>query len=551
MKQFIYTGIFISLFIFNCRILKSQELNLPPELFSRAEKSLYTETSLDSDVVKFCNAIGRMSKFAHVESFGKTIIGNALMMVVLANPMVTTPAEAVASGKPVIYIEANIHAGEIEGKEASMQLMREICFGPKSSLLENQILIFCPNYNPDGNDKLSATSRGSQDGSPRLTGVRASGEGYDLNREGIKAEALESKALLKNIIVRWDPLLFIDLHTNNGSWHGYALNYAPAFLSAGMPLTTGYISDSLLPAVTRTVLGRSGIPVFFHGYMNMKQGEQTTYSTYSHLPRYLVNYIGLRNRMAILSETFSHDSFEKRVLSNYLFLVSVLEFTSAHSIEMQKIVTDADNETIQLIKEKGGILEKGVEYNIAAAQKPIDLLTRETEEYKDENGRTRRRPTGRLFWIQNVKHFNHFEPDLLSVVPCGYIFPAELKNVAAKLEEHGIRVTTLSKKTGIEGQQFIITKYSQDSRPSYGSHKMVKAEGQFTTKKIKAEAGSYYVDMRQPLAWLIFYMLEPRSDDGLLLWNYFDDYLLPKGVEKGNVAYPVLKLMKPLEEDKR
>jgi hypothetical protein len=525
----------------------SQALQLPAELFSRAEKSVYTETTLSSEVGQFCQAIGKMSSFAYTESFGRTKEGKDLMMVVLANPGVTSPAEAEASGKPVIYIQGNIHAGEVEGKEASIQLIREICFGPKTSLLDNQILIFCPNYNPDGNDKLSATSRPSQDGSPKMTGVRASGEGYDLNREGIKAEALESKYLLKNIITKWDPLLFIDLHTDNGSWHGYALNYAPAFLSAGIPSTTGYVSDSIFSSVTRAVLARSGIPVFFHGYMNMRQGEQTTYSTYSHLPRYIVNYEGLRNRMAILSETFAHDSFEKRVLSNYLFLVSVLEYTNSHSRQIKNIVREADAETIKLVSEQAGKLKKGVVYEIAAAEKPIDLLIRETEEYKDENGRTRRRATGRLAWTQNVKHFNHFEPKVTATVPFGYVFPAELKNVADKLSEHGIKISTLQKKSRIEAELFNISKYTRAQRPSYGNHNTVTVEGNFIAKNAVADAGSYYVDMRQPLAWLIFYMLEPQSDDGLLFWNYFDDYLLPKGVEKGNITYPVLKLMKPIK----
>ena len=536
----------IASIMLQCEIY-SQDIALTRSLYSRAERTLYTETSRDSDVVNFCSAIGKLSPLAHVESFGKTALGNDLMMVVLSDPAVSTPEEAIASGKTVIYIEANIHAGEVEGKEASMQLMREICFGTKRGLLDHQILIFCPNYNPDGNDKLSATSRYSQDGSPELTGMRASGEGLDLNREGIKAEALESKSLLKNILLKWDPVLFIDLHTDNGSWHGYALNYAPAFLSAGMPATTSYISDSLLPAVAHTVLDRSGIPIFFHGYMNTKPGEQTTYSTYSHLPRYLVNYEGLRNRMAILSETFSHDSFEKRVLTNYLFLVSVLEYTSAHAQEMRNIVSQADLETVRTVKEHGGVLKKGVVYSIAAAEKPIGLLTRETEDYKDASGRTRKRATGRLFWITNVRHFNHFEPDIRSTVPFGYVFPGELKGVADKLSQHGIKVVTLSKKVRSGCEQFTITKYSREQRPSYGNHNLVKVEGGFSQKSMTIPAGSFYVDMRQPLAWLIFYMLEPQSDDGLLLWNYFDDYLLPRGVEKGNVAYPVLKLMKPLK----
>jgi dipeptidyl-peptidase-4 len=525
----------------------AQQLSIPPELFSRAEKTYYAETSLSSDVEKFCITIGKMSQYAHVESIGKTKEGRELMIVILANPKISTPEEASASGKPIIYIQANIHAGEVEGKEACMQLMRELCFGPKKPLLENQVLIFCPNYNPDGNDKLSATSRPSQDGSPKMTGARASGEGFDLNREGIKLEALESKALMKNIILKWDPCIFVDLHTDNGSWHGYALNYAPAFLSAGMPETTSYVNDSIFPAVTRSVLDRSGIHVFFHGYMSMRQGEQTTYSTYSHLPRYLVNYMGLRNRMAILSETFSHDSFEKRVLSNYLFLVSLLEYTAARTGDLLKVVMNADESTVNLITAGGGKMRKGVSYDIAAAGKPIDLLTRETVEFKDQNGRTRRKATGRLIWIDSVKHFSHFEPKISSVVPLGYIFPASLKTVAEKLQEHGIIVTTIKKKTRIEAEEFLITKYSRAPKPSYGNHNTVTVDGTFANRSVYADAGSYYVDMRQPLAWLIFYMLEPQSDDGLLLWNYFDDYLIPRGVEKGNLPYPVLKLLKPLK----
>jgi hypothetical protein len=547
MKNTSFFLIITALLGFNTFRVSSQSFRIPDELLSRAERTVYTETSLSSDVVKFCEAIGKLSSFAHVESFGKTKGGNDLMMVILANPKISTPEEARASGKPVVYIQGNIHAGEVEGKEASIQLIREICFGPKTALLENQILIFCPNYNPDGNDKLSTTSRPSQDGSPKLTGERSSGEGYDLNREGIKLEALESKALMKNIN-KWDPMLFIDLHTDNGSWIGYALNYAPSFLSAGMASTTGYLVDSLLPSITTTTFQRSGLYIFSHGYMSMRPGQQTTFSTYSHLPRYIVNYFGLRNRFAILSETFAHDSFEKRVLSNYILLVSILEYTSKHSGEMMTVIKNADNETVKIIADQGGKIKKGVVYEIAAKKDSIDLLTREVKPFTDENKRVRNRPTGRLLWIQNVKHFDHFEAKIFATVPFGYVFPAALKNVADKLAEHGIKVVTLPKKTKVETEQFNITKFTKAARASYGSHNTVTVEGSFVTKSAVAEQGSYYVDMKQPLAWLIFYMLEPQSDDGLLFWNYFDDYLISKGVEKGNIQYPVMKLMKPINQ---
>ncbi|MGQ9621571.1 MAG: M14 family metallopeptidase [Bacteroidales bacterium] len=544
--KFLFTCLLILLF-FPDKYSFAQQLNIPRKLFSRAELTQFMETSLNADVKAFCEAVGALSNVAHTEVFGKTKEGNDLIMVVLANPKVITPAEATVSEKPVIYIQGNIHAGEVEGKEACLQLIREICFGPKTPLIDNQILIFCPNYNPDGNDKLSATNRLSQDNSPQLTGSRVSGEGYDLNREGIKLEAAEAKAFMKNIILKWDPALLIDLHTDNGSWHGYTINYAPAYQSAGLAAVTNYVKDKILPAATKSMYDRSGIPVFFFGNLRQKEGEPVTFSTYSHLPRYIVNYMGLRNRMAILSETFSHDKFEKRVLSNYLFLVSVLEYTNEHTGEIKEIIRNADAETIKTISEKGSKIERGVNYRIAATEKSISLLMRETEEYTGSDGRQKLRATGKLYWTDSVRYYDHFEPVKTSSVPYAYIFPAELTSIADKLREHGIQVAVLEKKRVVDAVQYSISKYSKEPRAIYGGHNVVRVEGSFKKTKFTADKGSYYVDMRQPLAWLIFYMLEPESDDGLLLWNFFDEYLISRGVEKGNVPYPVLKVMMPVD----
>ncbi len=539
--------LFIPVLIFSIGNSFPQQFTIPPELFSRAERTWYEETSLNSDVASFCKTAGSMSKYAHTEVFGKTKEGNDLIMVVLANPEISTPEEAISSGKPVIYIQGNIHAGEVEGKEASLQLIREICFGPKTKLIDNQILIFCPNFNPDGNDKLSATSRPSQDGSPALTGARVNGEGYDLNREGIKLEAIESKAFMKNIIHKWDPDLLIDLHTDNGSWHGYTINYAPAYKTVGHDIITDYVQDKILPEATKSMNERSGIPVWFFGNLTQKTGESPVYSTYSHMPRYIVNYMGLRNRMGILIETFSHEKFEKRVLSNYLFLVSLLEYTNSHAGEINEITRSADSETVRLISEFGGKMEKGVKYKIAEAEKTIQLLMRETEEYQTVDGRTRIKATGKLYIADNIRYFDHFLPVKSAVVPFGYVFPGTLSNVAEKLKEHAIKVSILDIRHPIEAEEYLIESFNRDSRAIYGGHYPVRVEGRFIRKKLTAEKGYYYVDMRQPLAWLIFYMLEPESDDGLLYWNFFDNYLENRGIEKGPVPYPVLKLMKPID----
>jgi len=287
MKNKLLLLFFISLLI-TLPKLPAQKIGYPDELLTRAEKTLYTETSLSAEVSTFIQVLADNCTFARVEQIGSTKEGRPLEIVVMADPMVENAKEARASGKPIIYIQGNIHAGEVEGKETCMKIMRDIAFGTRKDLLDNQIIIFCPNYNPDGNDNLGENRR-SQEGSPLLTGVRASGEGYDLNREGMKAEAIEVKALLEKLIIPWDPTLFVDLHTDNGSWHGYAVSYAPAYQTVGHPEPNNYLSENMFPFITKKVRERSGIQVFWHGYLRMREGQQSTFGAYSHLPRYMVN----------------------------------------------------------------------------------------------------------------------------------------------------------------------------------------------------------------------------------------------------------------------
>ena len=524
--------------IFICLTSFSQKISLPDELFTRAERTNYEETSLHKDVMDFVTAMEKHSELAHLEIIGFSKQGRDIPLVVMADPPIKTPAEAVKSGKPVIYIQANIHAGEIEGKEACMELMREIAFGTKRQLLLNQIIMFCPIYNADGNDSLSANNRRSQEGSPGLTGIRSSGEGYDLNRDGLKIEALETQALIKNVILKWDPVLFIDLHTTNGSWHGYSLTYAPGNHTAGHPGTTNYLMNKLFPEVRDKVKERSGLDIYLYG--NFREWPPERYVATPHRPRFLTNSMALKNKLAILVETFAHDRFEKRILSNNVFLTSILEYTNTHGDEIQELVGRVKEEIVQQIIDNAGNFQKGVQFRIAQLGEPSDLLVYDVEEFVDENGRKRRRRTNRRVWKPNVRMMQRYEPAQMSTVPRGYVFPAELINVADKLKEHGVKVEVLDKTTSFEGEEFIITNFTQEERV-YQKHRLVKIEGVFQKTTKEMPAGSFHVDIAQPMAYLVFYMLEPESDDGLIIWNYFDDYLKKNGVENNNVPYPVFK----------
>ncbi len=458
----------------------SQAQNIyPPELFSRAEKTNFEETTLSKEVREFVNTLNELSDIVTVEVFGQSKSGQDLQLVIMADPPIKTPEEAKVSGKPVIYIQGNIHAGEVEGKEATMTLMREIAFENKRYLLDNQIILFCPNYNPDGNDKLADNNRRNQDGSPRLTGERASGEGFDLNREGLKLEALEAKALVKNVFNRWDPALFVDLHTDNGSWHGYAVNFAPAFHTTGQIEPTRFTKENILPWVEKDIVNRTGILTWWHGYYRKRPDENGVFTAYSHQPRYMTNYVGLRNRMGILSESFAHLLFELRYEATYRLVESILRYTNDHAQEIKEMIAKADLETIEIIKQQGGSLQKGVRYALIEEPEYVDILARETVMEEDENGRRRTQATGKIYWEDSVKHYNSFVPTLLSTVPKAYYFNQDFSSIADKLQEHGIKVTQLTDRVKVEGEEFIIKENKKDARSRFPGHSPVSLVGEF------------------------------------------------------------------------
>ena len=512
-------------------MLSAQITGYPDPLYSRPERTRYAETSLHSDVVSFVESLRQNSGLVHIESIGISNGGRSIPLVIMADPVVTNPDEARSSGKLVIYIQGNIHGGEVEGKEASMQLMREIAFGKMKYLLDNQVLIFCPLFNADGNDALGPNNRPNQDGSPYLAGQRTSGQGYDLNRDGMKLETIEGKAFMERVMLRWDPLVVVDLHTTNGTWHGYAITTAPGMATAGHPGTTQYIQNELFPWVNEKVKERAGYDIFYYG--DFYEYPPRTFYGMAAEPRYLTNSVALRNRLSILVETFSHDRFEKRISSNIVYLTSLLEYTGANSQEIQNLTKTIDKEVVQEIRNSGGTLQKGVAFEYTQPGQKTDLLV-----YEVKSGKR----TGKRVWFSDVKLMNQFSPVRHSIVPKEYVFPSELTQVAAKLREHGIEVTQTAQNATYSGENFTITRWNRDAT-SYQGHRMASVDGSFTVGTAAIPAGSWYVDMAQPLAYLIFYLLEPNSDDGLVVWNYFDDYLIEHNVNTTPVSYPVFKVL--------
>lgn len=512
------------------------QVKWPSDLVLTPEKSDFTKTSTYADVMQFIAHISTQSDFIHVLSMGKSPEGKEIPVAVLSNPKVTSPEEARRSGKPVVYIQGNIHAGEVEGKEVIMMLMRDVLLGDKTFLLDHQIILFTPIYNTDSNDKMEKGIRPSQEDSPPEVGLRENSQGLDLNRDGIKLAAHETLALFGNIINRWDPQVFVDIHTTNGTWHAYSLTWAPSYHYAGEYSPHGY-TVNMLRSITQKIKEKYNLLLAPYGDYDLKEGWPVkNYYAYNHRPRYLVNQFSLRNRIAILSEAFAHERFYQRIHSTYTFVYEILEYINAHAEEILSVNRQAEEATIRNVVEQAGRAKKGVRFKMIAAEKLNNFITYDHILSEDPDGTSRWVRIGKISSYDSVNYHGAFEPIKESIVPRGYVFPAKLNHIAEHLTKLGITVKQLEKAQTFSGEIFMVENLEKSTH-NFQGHFLATATGKFIPAKRSFKKGDYIVDLAQRLANLAFYVLEPESDDGLLTWNFFDNYFK----ENKSVEYPVFK----------
>ena len=521
--------------------VNAQSSGFSEAMITVAELSDFERTSTFAEVLSVVDALQASSDLVHRETLVTSLEGKNVPLLVLADPMVRTPEEARDSGKLVVYIQGNIHGGEVEGKEASLIAMREILYGDKQHLLENQILLFLPVYNSDGNDQMSDDSRPSQEMSPLLAGQRTA-HGYDLNRDGMIIDTIETAALYKNLIQRWDPDLLVDLHTTNGTWHGYSLTYAPSYHTAGDAAPSDYTSDVMLPAIRQSIKEKFNLDFNWYGGFDYRDWPPTELRTYHHAPRYLTNNMGLRNRMAILSETFAHDRFYKRVHAANAFVNEILEYSNRHAGEIRDINRQADARVVEQIEKNAGNYQNGVQFEMVALEEPLDLLSYKYIPFTADDGSQKFVRSSEIVEIKGVKNFNAFEAIKLATVPVAYVFPAELEVLAGKLDQHGIQVSRLEQVQDFRGESFKVVEIEKQNFVQ-NNHRNSRLLGAFEPESKSFSAGDYYVAMDNRLANLIFYLLEPEADDGLAYWNMFDIYLERELENASVVDYPVFKVL--------
>lgn len=533
---------------------------------TRPEATNYAETSRYDEVVSYMKAMAEASPQIHLTTFGYTYEGRPLPLAVVGASG-ATPEQVLSANKVRIYLQGNIHAGEVEGKEALLWLLRSIAKGERAAWPASVVLLIGPIYNADGNERISVVNRGTQNGPIGGTGQRTNAQNLDLNRDCTKLETPEARSMAM-LMTRYDPHVAIDLHTTDGSADsGYYLHYETSLNPNDSRATTGLLRDNLLPAVTKAIKAKHGWDCFYYGGVGRGEAERAWRSDVELAKaRYTSTYFGVRNKLGILVETYSYATFEDRIKANYWFLEDVIDYVAKNAEAVRSAVAAAESESVVG-------MELAVRQQLVKGDAPVPVVFAETASernpYVPDRPMRRRVPGGER--TETMPHYGTTVPTETSLAPRAYVLPAVtapasaqaagqtgmgpgmrgggpgaspsarvIAAVSDRLEAHGIRFFQTVRDQTVRGERFRIEQSTLAEREYQGTHRMRTLTGKWEATEQTVPAGSIVMPMDQPLARLAFLLCDPRSDDGFMAWNILDPVL---GGTPAPEFYPIIRTM--------
>ena len=466
------------------------------------------------------------SPLLRVEVFGRTAQGRELYLVRAAKPG--------RSPKPVLLAQAGIHAGEIDGKDAGLMLLRDIALRGKDKLLDRADLLFVPIFNADGHERTSPFNRPNQRG-PRSQGWRTTGQNLNLNRDYMKADTPEMKAMI-GLLRKYRPALYLDIHVTDGTDYQYDITFAfPGWggYYAHSPSIGRWLDRRYRPAVTAALARAGHIPgVYIDAADGRDPGKGIRLN--ADQPRYSTGYADLVRIPSVLVETHSLKPYRQRVLGTYVLLEESLRLVGADRprIEAAIAADRASRPRIETLSWK-------------PAPKPLfvipDFKGVAFAKYKSPaSGGSEVRYLGRPI-IQRMPVLGQV-PDEVVILPAAWWVPATKPDVIALLRLHGIEFETLAQPRTLSLD--MVRLIEAETTAADEGHIPLKAAGFVHARRQESfPPGSVRVQSAQPLGLLAAAMLEPESTDSLLAWNFFPEILQRTEYIEGYAIAPLAERM--------
>jgi hypothetical protein len=540
----------------------------PGDWRTAAEISGYRRTAgYDDSIAFFRRMAAAYPDKVRLESFGKSGEGRPLYVVMVSKDGVFDPEAVHRSGRAVVLVQNGIHAGEIDGKDASMALLREMVVTRSvAKLLDRAVVLFVAVLNPDGHERSGPYNRINQDG-PEEMGWRANGSNLNLNRDYMKLDTPEIRAVVA-LFTRWSPELVIDNHVTDGADYHHAVNHSIESSPDVHPGIASWVDRTFRPelevrAGRGTTIARF---VTFRNQADLTQGAEVTYFP----PRFANGYFVARNRPALLVETHMLKDYRTRVIGNYETMRAALEIVNEHTAILRDVVRQADRAT-----EAGG------------GQVPLRLdFTGKTAPWVLRGYRAEATPSdvSGTTWVRwtrepvelRVPLATELTPVLQVAVPAAYVVPPQFGDVIDVLEAHGLALRRTTRVWETDAEVYHCAEPTYQAEPyegrfvlTFGSkppsdvpipsaadpsreHPVYVPGCTARPERVTLPAGSAVVPMRQRAAKVAVHFLEPDAPDSAMSWGFFhaiferkeyaEPYVLEKLAREMLAKDPALKV---------
>jgi hypothetical protein len=477
----------------------------------------YTPTY--SEVIEMYNLLDKNYENAVLLEKGLTDCGKPLHLFIINNESEFNPEKIKAQGKSVLLINNGIHPGEPEGIDASLWFADDIIRNKDgiAKLLKNTVIIIIPVYNIGGHLNRSAFNRSGQT-TPYETGFRGNYANLDLNRDFTKCDSENALSFTK-IFTEWNPDVFLDTHTTNGSDHQYSITLIPPALALYPPLMEKFIRNKFLPDMYSEM--KKGqyelIPYVDYIYDDPKKGIAMTQEG----PRYSSGYASMFHSYGMITENQIYRNFPDRVKSCYQFINVLANFVSENSGAIKKSRADGIKESMDMKN-----------YSVAFQ---LDTTKFERMEFKGfEVDKNQISPVSGLPrfgydtskpYTERIKYFNFYAQTETVEVPEFYILPQSYRAIIERLNLVGIQYSRLQNDTLINVAVDYIDEFSSPAKPYNGHYYHDKVSTRSEKQTIQYYAGDFVIPVRQEKIKYLLEMLEPKASDSFFRWNFFDNIL--------------------------
>lgn len=523
--------------------IPSEQKSVSREWLTLFEKSKQQKSPSYEETIMYFQKFVDKTPYAKMFTIGISPQGREIKCMVVSGKENFSPEQAKKSGKAIVLIQNGIHAGEIEGKDACMLLLREMLVTKeKFNLLKNVILLIIPVFNVDGHERLSPFNRPNQNG-PLMMGWRTTAQNLNLNRDYMKADSPEMRSWLK-LFSSWLPDFVIDNHTTNGADYQYHVTYGLERHASISEHLSGWIKEKYLPHLVKNV-ERDGF--LSTRYIEFK-GDKITDGVidYPMLPRFSTGYCAVQNRICLLVETHSLKSFDNRVFSTKSMITHTIDFINSSSKELLALNKKADSGTLNYFYKRGKVLP--VEYEDAGD--PDTFSFKGFESYEEDSeiaGSKVVRYTNQPA-VFDVPLYNKSRIKIATNVPKAYLIPKEFANLMEIISLHGIKYHLLSKPAAVMVEKYKFHNDQFSVRPYEGRQQATFNAVRFDEMVIVPE-GTFVVPTNQRTLRVIVNLLEPSAPDSFAKWGFFNSFFERKEYAEDYVMEPIAKQM--LKDDSR